>query len=63
MKSSPQEDAAFLLHIRDSCRLILSYSSMDEAEFLRDRKTQDAVVRNLETVSYTHLTLPTKRIV
>ncbi len=39
----------YLSHIRDALKNILAYVSSEE-EFMRDKKTQDAVVRNLEIV-------------
>jgi uncharacterized protein with HEPN domain len=43
--------ADYLHHIRDAIELIESYTSgMDSAAFVADRKTQDAVIRNLEIV-------------
>lgn len=45
-----KDDRIYLLHIRDAIQLILEYTIAGEASFLADRKTQDAVVRNLEII-------------
>jgi uncharacterized protein with HEPN domain len=43
--------ADYLQHIRDAIDQIVSYTAgMDLAAFSADRKTQDAVIRNLEIV-------------
>jgi uncharacterized protein with HEPN domain len=36
------------MHIRDAIQCILEYTSAGESAFLADKKTQDAVIRNLE---------------
>jgi uncharacterized protein with HEPN domain len=43
-------DRAYLLHIRDSIDRIRGYTSGGKNDFLRDPKTQDAVIRNLEII-------------
>ena len=40
----------FLAHARDCLVRIADYAAEGEAVFLRDRKTQDAIFRNLEIV-------------
>lgn len=47
MKKDPQ---AYLAHIRDAIRVIREYTEEGEEAFFQDRKTQDAVIRNLEAV-------------
>ncbi len=45
-----KDDRIYLLHIRDAIRHIIEYTAAGQAGFLADRKTQDAVVRNLEII-------------
>ena len=45
-----KDDRIYLAHIRDSIDLILEYTSQGKTEFLEDRRTQDAVVRNFEVI-------------
>jgi uncharacterized protein with HEPN domain len=45
-----KDDCVYLLHIRDAVNRIFEYSKGGAEEFLRDPKTQDAVVRNLEII-------------
>jgi uncharacterized protein with HEPN domain len=45
-----KDQRAYLLHILDAIDAILDYSSEGRDEFLADRKTQDAVIRNIEIV-------------
>jgi uncharacterized protein with HEPN domain len=45
-----KDDRVYLLHIRDAIRNIIDYTVGGQAAFLADRKTQDAVVRNLEII-------------
>lgn len=45
-----KDDRIYLLHIRDAIQHILEYTVAGKANFLDDRKTQDAVVRNLEII-------------
>ena len=45
-----KDDSVYLLHIRDAVNRIFEYSKGGAEEFLRDTKTQDAVVRNLEII-------------
>jgi uncharacterized protein with HEPN domain len=43
-------DTAYLRHILDAIRQIEDYMEAGRASFLSDRKTQDAVIRNLEII-------------
>ncbi|BFU96883.1 MAG: DUF86 domain-containing protein [Nitrospira sp.] len=45
-----KDDRVYLLHIRDAIRQIVEYTVTGKDGFLADRKTQDAVVRNLEII-------------
>lgn len=45
-----KDDRIYLLHIRDAIERILEYTAEGEQSFFSDRKTQDAVVRNLEII-------------
>lgn len=45
-----KDDRIYLLHIRDAIQQILDYTQPGRASFFADRKTQDAVVRNLEII-------------
>ena len=45
-----KDDRIYLLHIRDAIQHILDYTAAGKDGFLSDRKTQDAVVRNLEII-------------
>ena len=45
-----KDDEAYLLHVRDAIDAIVGYTTGGRSEFNRDRKTQDAVVRNLEII-------------
>ena len=45
-----KDDRIYLLHIRDAIRNIMEYTAAGQAYFIADRKTQDAVVRNLEII-------------
>lgn len=47
-----------LLHIRDALALIMEYGRMDETEFMRDVRTQDAILRRLEIVGEATKRLP-----
>ena len=50
-KPSPYEGRPYLsAHIRDAIRQIVEYTAIRKEEFCADRKTQDAVVRNLEII-------------
>ena len=45
-----KDDRIYLLHVRDAIQLIASYTAGGKESFFSDRKTQDAVVRNLEII-------------
>ena len=45
-----KDDRIYLLHIRDAIRHIVEYTVTGKENFFADRKTQDAVVRNLEII-------------
>lgn len=45
-----KDDRIYLLHIRDAIERVLEYTAAGKDEFRSDRKTQDAVVRNLEII-------------
>ena len=45
-----KDDHAYLLHILDAADQALLYASEGEANFKSDRKTRDAVLRNLEVI-------------
>ena len=45
-----KDDRIYLLHIRDAIQQILTYTTSGKDSFLGDRKTQDAVIRNLEII-------------
>ena len=45
-----KDDRIYLLHIRDAIRQIVEYTAIEKEAFFADRKTQDAVVRNLEII-------------
>ena len=57
MNKDPQ---VYLAHIRDAIRLIRDYTAEGEAAFHLDRKTQDAVIRNLEIIGEAAKQLPAK---
>jgi len=43
-----KDDRFYLLHIRDAVERVLDYTRDGKDAFLGDRKTQDAVIRNIE---------------
>jgi uncharacterized protein with HEPN domain len=45
-----KDDGAYLLHVRDAIDAILAYTADGRVAFDQDRRTQDAVVRNLEII-------------
>lgn len=55
MKKDPQ---IYLAHIRDAVQAIRDYTEEGEEVFLKDRKTQDAVIRNLEIIGEAVKKLP-----
>ncbi|MGM0576194.1 MAG: HepT-like ribonuclease domain-containing protein [Myxococcota bacterium] len=54
------DDATYLLHIRDACERIESYTTGGRDVFLTDRKTQDAVIRNIEIIGEATKNLSTR---
>ena len=55
-----KDDRVYLLHIRECVDHIREFTTGGREEFLRDRKTQDAVLRNLQILaeSATRLSAP-----
>ena len=51
MKTSPETDLLYLTHIQDCPHRITEYTEGGHEEFLTDLKTQDAVLRNLQTMA------------
>jgi uncharacterized protein with HEPN domain len=47
---SPKDPNVFLAHARDCLERITEYATDGEEVFLTDRRTQDAILRNLEIV-------------
>lgn len=45
-----KDDRVYLLHVRDAIEAIVAYTSAGRQAFQADRKTQDAVIRNLEVI-------------
>jgi len=45
-----KDDRIYLLHVRDAIQHILDYTTAGKESFFSERKTQDAVVRNLEII-------------
>jgi uncharacterized protein with HEPN domain len=45
-----KDDRIYLLHVRDAIQYTVSYTAAGKEGFFSDRKTQDAVVRNLEVI-------------
>lgn len=45
-----KDQRAYLLHVRDAVRQIRQYTVGGKRWFMSDRKTQDAVVRNIEII-------------
>lgn len=46
-----KDDALYLAHVYDCIDRIMQYTGDGKTAFLSDRKTQDAVLRNLHTLS------------
>ena len=46
-----KDDRLYLVHITESIDHILEYTTAGKAAFLSERKTQDAVIRNLQTLA------------
>jgi uncharacterized protein with HEPN domain len=57
LKKDPK---VYLAHIRDAIVLVREYTEEGEAFFFQDRKTQDAVIRNLEIIGEAVKQLPTE---
>jgi uncharacterized protein with HEPN domain len=57
-----KDDRIYLLHIRDAIDQIFEYTTAGKDRFWVDRKTQDAVVRNLEIIGEAtkHVSQPLK---
>jgi len=45
-----ESDQLYLEHVLDSIRQIKTYAADGQEAFQRDRKTQDAIIRNLEII-------------
>jgi len=45
-----KDDRIYLLHIQDAIMDILEYTKEGKDAFLKDKKTRDAVIRNLEII-------------
>lgn len=45
-----KDDRVYFLHIRDAIEWVAEYTTDGKDAFFADRKTQDAVVRNLEVI-------------
>jgi uncharacterized protein with HEPN domain len=50
-----KDDRIYLLHLRDAIQYILDYTAAGKESFFADRKTQDAVVRNLEIIGHPNM--------
>jgi len=46
-----KDDRLYLVHIQEAIRWIEEFTAGGKESFLNDRKTQDAVLRNLHTLS------------
>jgi uncharacterized protein with HEPN domain len=46
-----KDDRLYLIHIQEAIERIEDYTQDGEASFFEDRKTQDAVLRNLHTLA------------
>ena len=49
MTTSPETDLLYLTHIQDCLSRVAEYTQDGHEEFITDHKTQDAVLRNLQT--------------
>lgn len=45
-----KDDKLYIIHIQESIELIFQYTAEGRETFFHDRKTQDAVIRNLEII-------------
>jgi uncharacterized protein with HEPN domain len=46
-----KDDRLYLIHVRECIAYILEFTADGKDAFFADRKTQDAVLRNLHTLS------------
>src|SRR5437868_5050940 len=46
----PQDDRVYLLHICDAIARIFEFTKDGKEYFMSDRRTQDAVIRNIEII-------------
>lgn len=53
-----KDSQVYLAHVRDAIQAILEYTADGQEAFERDRKTQDAVIRNLEIIGEAVKNLP-----
>lgn len=51
MKPGPDSDRVLLAHMRDCLDRIQEYTSAERARFVGSRLVQDAVIRNLQTLT------------
>lgn len=51
MNPGPESDRVLLLHMRECLDRIAEYTQADRARFLGSRLVQDAVIRNLQTLT------------
>lgn len=52
-----KDDCIYLLYIRDAIEHIMENTTAGKVSFLPDRKTQDALVRNLEVIGESNMRL------
>ena len=55
-----KDDRVYLIHIRDSIERISQYTVEGKETFFSDTKTQDAVLRNLQTMCESVQKLPSE---
>lgn len=55
-----KDDRIYLIHIRDCIQRISQYTSEGKEAFFSDTKTQDAVLRNLQTMCESVQKLPSE---
>ena len=51
MKAGPEADRVLLEHMRDCVGRILEYTNAERSRFEASRLVQDAVIRNLQTLT------------
>lgn len=51
MTTSLEDDLLYLTHIQDCLNRVAEYTQDGREEFMADSKTQDAVLRNLQTMA------------